>query len=262
MPKVITSRENPLYKHLKHLVESGRQRRVSGQTLLDGEHLLRVYLDRVGPPLALILRQSAVGNLPRLTARPLKNVERIVLADSLFDALSPVQTPTGVLTQIEIPPQRAYRREFCLLLEDIQDPGNLGAMLRSAAAAGVDTVYLSKGCADAWSPKVLRGGQGAHFFLGLVEHADLLQVIPTLPAVVATDARAVDTLYDLDLTGPVAFAFGNEGAGLSPALMAAARRRVRIPMPGDMESLNAAAAAAVCVFERVRQRQQPRHGLQ
>jgi TrmH family RNA methyltransferase len=141
-----------------------------------------------------------------------------------------------------------------LLLEDIQDPGNLGSMLRTAAAAGADTVYLSKGCTDAWSPKALRGGMGAQFQLALHEHADLITAARDFPGkVIATSLAAGDSLYALDLRGPSAFVFGNEGAGLSAELLAAASHRIRIPMPGQMESLNAAAAAAICLFERVRQ---------
>jgi TrmH family RNA methyltransferase len=141
-----------------------------------------------------------------------------------------------------------------VLLEDIQDPGNLGAILRSAAAAGVQTIYLSKHCADVWSPKVLRAGMGAHFVLSIQENADLPQVAQGLPGMlIAMSLDADQSLFDLQLTGPVAFAVGNEGVGLSTELAQMATQRVKIPMPGAVESLNAAAAAAVCLFERVRQ---------
>ena len=144
--------------------------------------------------------------------------------------------------------------QFCVLLEAIQDPGNLGAMLRTAAAAGVDAVYLSKGCAEVWSPKALRAGMGAQFALALHEHADLTLIARELKSLIATSLDAQQSLYDLDLSGPVAFVFGNEGAGLSPALLDTATHQVKIPMPGKVESLNVAAAAAVCLFECVRQR--------
>ena len=117
----------------------------------------------------------------------------------------------------------------------------------------MDAVYLSEGCADAWSPKALRGGQGAHFVLPIIERADLLQVIADFNGQTLATSLHGESLYALDLTQPVAFVIGNEGAGLSDALLAAAGQRVHIPMPGNVESLNAAAAAAVCLFERVRQ---------
>ncbi len=147
---------------------------------------------------------------------------------------------------------------FSLLLDDVQDPGNVGSMLRTAAAAGVAQVLLSKHCAFAWSPKVLRAGQGAHFLVEIHEDVDLATWAAAYRAaggeVVATVAAGGTSLYAAPLGGRVALAIGNEGAGLTPALAALATQRVTIPMPGGMESLNAAAAAAVCLFECVRQR--------
>jgi TrmH family RNA methyltransferase len=179
----------------------------------------------------------------------------IELSSALLAELSPVETPTGILAVIEIPrmtPDPAP--DFCLLLEDVQDPGNLGSILRTAAAAGVRTAWLSSGCCDAWSPRVLRGGMGAHFSLHIVEHADLAQVLACFPGMsVATSLHAEKSLFELDLTGPVAILLGNEGAGLSRQMELAAGTRVTIPMPGQVESLNVAAAAAICLFERVRQ---------
>jgi len=141
------------------------------------------------------------------------------------------------------------------LLEDIQDPGNVGSMLRSAAAAGVHDVLLSKSCAFAWSPKVLRAAQGAHFALNIVEGADLLAFVAHYAGQVVALVPAVSkALYDLDLAKSTAFVIGNEGAGLSAELLAAVSVHATIPMPGKSESLNAAAAAAICLFEMARQR--------
>jgi TrmH family RNA methyltransferase len=131
-------------------------------------------------------------------------------------------------------------------------------MLRSAAAAGVTQVYLSRHCAFAWSPKVLRAGQGAQFHLDIHEDVDLpawaAAYAESRGSVVAAIASGGSSLYAATLRGRVALAIGNEGSGLSPTLRAAATHRVTIPMPGGIESLNAAAAAAVCLFECVRQR--------
>jgi len=116
-------------------------------------------------------------------------------------------------------------------------------------------VCLSKGSAFAWSPKVLRAGQGAHFGLAIRENVALVEVLAAFKgAVVATEPGAPVSVFDLDLRGPVAWIFGNEGAGISGALAEQATHRARIPMPGGAESLNVAAAAAVCLFEAVRQR--------
>jgi TrmH family RNA methyltransferase len=130
----------------------------------------------------------------------------------------------------------------------------MGSMLRTAAAAGVKHVFLSKGCVFAWSPKVLRAGQGAHFFLAIHEHAALAEIAGVYRGTVATtDVRTGASLFEVDLRGPVAWIFGSEGAGVSPELAETAGLRVRVPMPGAVESLNVAAAAAVCLFEQVRQ---------
>ena len=128
-------------------------------------------------------------------------------------------------------------------------------MLRSAAAAGVAQVMLSSGCAFAWAPKVLRSAQGAHFHLSIHEDVDLAAWARAYRGkVVATAVDAGQSLYTADLTGPVAIVVGNEGTGITRGVRAAARLTVNIPMPGRFESLNAAAAAAVCLFECVRQR--------
>jgi TrmH family RNA methyltransferase len=141
-------------------------------------------------------------------------------------------------------------------VEGLPDPANLGSMLRTAAAAGLKQVFLGTGCAFAWSPKVLRAGQGAHFALSIYEGVALGPLAARFPGtVVATDPHGGASLFALDLTGPIAWVFGGEGTGVSPALGAHATVRARIPMPGPAESLNVAAAAAVCLFEQVRQRE-------
>ncbi|MDA8328270.1 MAG: RNA methyltransferase [Betaproteobacteria bacterium] len=248
----IESSQNAFFKTLKHLADSAQQRREKGQTLLDGEHLIEAYLAGGGIPIRLLVTDNQA--LMRWQTR-CPQVPISVMAPQLLSALSPVKTPSGVMALIAVPMGiHLPAPHFSVLLEHIQDPGNLGAMLRSAAAAGVDTVYLSEGCADVWSPKVLRGGMGAHFSLHLVERADLIGIAARFSGTVySTALDAPRNLYECNLTGNVAFAFGNEGAGLSSDLRAATHQAVRIPMPGRMESLNAAAALAICLFERVRQ---------
>jgi TrmH family RNA methyltransferase len=167
-----------------------------------------------------------------------------------------------MLALVDVPPAGAVPPgDFCLLIDGVQDPGNVGSMLRSAAAAGVTDVLLSPPSAFAWSPKVLRAGQGAHFRLRLHEDVDLPAWASAYRAagghVVATVVAQAGAIFATALTGRLALAIGNEGAGLSAALLAAADRRATIPMPGGFESLNAAAAAAVVLFEAVRQRGAP-----
>ena len=256
--KYITSHDNPFFKELKKLVGSSRQRHKAGQALLDGAHLLQSYLASGNNPLHLLVTEAAQRDR-EIAALLGKNagVPLTQLNDSLFAELSALKTPSGILALIEQlqPKVSAAQSNFCLLLEDIQDPGNLGSMLRSAAAAGCDAVFLSKGCADAWSPKVLRAGMGGHFALSIHERVDLLAVAAAFQGtLLAASLRAKINLYDCDLRGKLAFAVGNEGAGLSGDLLAVTSQRITIPMPGQVESLNAAAAAAICLFEAVRQR--------
>jgi TrmH family RNA methyltransferase len=180
-----------------------------------------------------------------------------LLSDSLYDSLSTVESPTGVLASVRTPAPRPAPADarLVLLLDDIQDPGNVGTLLRSAAAAGADHVLLSPGCAFAWSPKVLRAAMGAHFVVNVVEGADLAAWVGAYKGTsIALDGRGDKSLYDLDLRANVALLVGNEGAGLSAALRAAASTRARIPISTRMESLNAAAAGTVALFEAARQR--------
>ncbi len=253
--KTITSRENPLLKSTRKLATSTKERKKAGKTLLDGIHLIAAYHQAGGLPEAVMVSVSAQDH-PEIrdflhTVSP-ENL--IILSDALFRDISTVDTPTGIVALIRIPQPAEGETDCCALLEDVQDPGNLGSILRSAAAAGIGRIHLSPGCADAWSPKVLRAGMGAHFHLAIHENSDLVAAAQNFPGqVVATTLDAENTLFNLDLTGPTAFIIGNEGAGISENLLEAADSMAMIPMPGAAESLNAAAAAAICFFERVRQ---------
>ena len=131
----------------------------------------------------------------------------------------------------------------------------MGSILRTAVAPGTRQVFLSRTSVFAWAPKFVRAGMGAHFFLSIYEGLDLAEVGRSFGGtIIATAPRAPISLYDVDLRGDVAWLFGNEGAGLSSEAKAIATKQVRIPMPGPAESLNVAAAAAICLFEQIRQR--------
>ena len=254
--KSISSRDNVLFKQLKKLTNSARERRDCGKTLLDGMHLLEAYRASGAVAEWVVIADSALQQTEmQVFLQQIGSWPVLTIADSLFAEISPVDTPTGILAMIAIAPVAVpQNNDFVLLLEDIQDPGNVGAILRSAAAAGVSTAYLSTACADVWSPKVLRSAMGAHFSLAMVERADLAQVAEQFSGkVLATVPDAEQSIYALDLTGSVALLVGNEGAGLSAELQAYANACVHIPMQPAMESLNVAAATSVCLFERVRQ---------
>lgn len=255
--KRIDSRQNAHFKALQRLVDSSRERKKTGMSLLDGAHLINVYRDHVGAPEQLVVSAAGLENpeIRALMKHP-PALDTLVLSDVLFKEISPVINPTGVMAVVRTPLPRPVppKLDACIMLEDLQDPGNLGSILRSAAAAGVKHVLLSKQSVHAWSPRVLRAGMGAHFMLQVYEQADLGNVADAFAGtVVATCAGATHSLFETDLSGNVALLFGNEGAGLSAALRKKAHAEISIPMPGKTESLNVAASVAVCLFERVRQ---------
>jgi TrmH family RNA methyltransferase len=255
--KSIASRENPRYKQLARLADSSQARKREGLSLLDGVHLVSSYLAHVGEPDTLAVSESGLAHAEIAALLAEYPGEVLQLPDNLFHSISQVEHGTGILAAAATPrPELPERIEGdCLLIESLQDPGNLGSLLRSAAAAGVGRVLLSPQSVYAWSPKVVRAGQGAHFSLLIHEGVDLAGLLPRMQApLVATSSYAEQSLFDADLRGPVAWLVGNEGAGVSPAMLEAARLRVRIPMASSTESLNVAAAGAICMFEALRQR--------
>ncbi len=182
----------------------------------------------------------------------------IEVPENLYERVSSLDQGVGVLFVISTPKSEEppVLKTDALLLDAIQDPGNVGAMLRTAAAAGVSDIYLSAGSASVWSPKVLRAGMGAHFTLTIHEGVDLKTLVSSagIP-VVATSLTATETLYQKDLTAPHAWLFGNEGAGVSDELLKLCEKNaIIIPQTDGVESLNVAAATAVCLFEQRRQR--------
>jgi len=262
----VTSRQNPRLVEAAALISSSRDRRKAGRCVLEGEHLIEVYLDRVGLPVTLIVVEDRQSD-PRLQVLVARVPERdvICVSETLFGEVSTLPAAVGVLAVVNTPASTLPPPAgFHLLLDDVQDPGNVGTILRTAAAAGVEQVLLSKHCAFAWSPKVLRAGQGAHFLTTIVEDVDLVAWSHAFQAcghVVATVASGGADLYGTAFAPRVAIMIGNEGAGLSAALLDQSNARITIPMPGGAESLNAAAAAAVVLFECVRQRRTPHNGL-
>lgn len=255
--KIMTSSDNPRFRGLLKLAQSSRERRSAGLSLLDGIHLVAAYAERVGAPGEIVLSRSGAESAEVRMLLAAQGIDdALLLSDALFRQLSSVATPTGIMAVVPTPrvavPDRLTGSG--VWLEDIQDPGNVGSILRSAAAAGIETVCLSRHSVHAWSPRVLRAGMGAHFTLRIIEGVDLLALAGIYSgAIVATAVNHGVPVFNADLTGDVALLFGNEGAGLSPELAALARETVHIPMPGRAESLNVGAAAAVCLFERVRQ---------
>jgi TrmH family RNA methyltransferase len=254
----IRSAANDHYRNLLRLGGSARERRRSAQTVIEGIHLIEAYLDRYGDLRTMFVPERALA-LPEHAALIARQGRApTVLADPLFERASQVGHGNGPLAVIDVPVLALPELidSDAVYLDRIQDPGNLGTILRTCAAVGVRTVMLSPEATPAWSPKALRAGMGAHFHLQIHEEvpATMLgeRVRVELLGLRADDAQC---LYDVDLLAPVVWLLGNEGAGLAGELLALpGARAVSIPQAGAVESLNVATAAAVALYEQFRQR--------
>ena len=254
----IRSAANDQYRNLLRLAGSARERKRSAQTVIEGIHLVEAWLERHGelrtlfvPERALALPEHA-ALIARLGSSPK------VLADPLFERASQVGHGNGPLAVVDVPAPAlpALIERDAVYLDRIQDPGNLGTILRTCAAVGVTDVMLAPETTPAWSPKVLRSGMGAHFHLQIYEGVSS-QLLLERSTIDLLSLRASDAqcLYDADLVAPVVWLLGNEGAGLAPELLTLPRSRaVSIPQASAVESLNVATAAAVALYEQLRQR--------
>lgn len=254
--KTIQSGDNAWFKNLRALAHEPSAVRRLDQAWLEGVHLAAAALDAGLRVLALVCTREGVEQpeIAELVGRV--GDERVVLLSSaLFRQVSAVQHGRQVGLLVRRPGDAEPRPGSAVVLDRVQDAGNVGALLRTAAAAGAGAVYCLRGCAGAWTPKVLRAGMGAHFAVPVLEDLSWQDIEARLPRpCYATAAQATRGLYELDLRGDVTWVFGNEGAGVDPALLERCDAAVGIPLPGRVESLNVAAAAAVCLYEGVRQR--------
>jgi TrmH family RNA methyltransferase len=259
--KTITSRDNPLYKELKQLATSSQARRKAGRTLLDGVHLCQAYLELRGAPHQCIVSETALqhAEVADIVARCEQHKAHVTaLPDALYNTVTLVEHGVGLMFLVDTPVRTvdAPLAVNAVLLDNLQDPGNVGSILRSAAAAGITRVYCSAGTAFCWSPKVLRAAMGAHFVLEIFENVDLAALIEAAQVcVVATSGYATTRLYEAELRRPVAWLFGHEGQGVADDLLSLSDLQVVVPHLGQIESLNVAACAAVCFFEQLRQNQ-------
>ncbi len=245
-PVLITARDNPLLKELRKLSQDGSAYRKLGRCWVEGDHLARAALQRGVQPAVVVLAESAwpaLGGEFGLVAR-----KTVLLPDSLFDGISGLESPARLGLVLDLPAEAAVQAgQAAVILDRVQDAGNVGSILRSAAAFGFRQVIAIKGTAALWSPKVLRAGMGAHFALHLVEGVEpgALQGLH-LPLLV-TSSHQGELLHRASLPWPCAWVLGHEGQGVGAELMARAAQSVRIAQPGGEESLNVAAAAAICL---------------
>ncbi len=261
MSECIASAANERFRRLLGLATSARERREQGLAVIEGVHLVQAWLERGGAAadeaqLFVPRRAPASAEIRALLARFPRPAT--VLDDRLFARASQVEQGGGPLAIVPLPqpPLPARLDDDAVFLDRIQDPGNVGSILRTCAAVGVRRVIASPGAAQCWSPKVLRAAMGAHFHLEIHEGVEPSQLRERAAvAVRAADAAAATPLFRADLRAPALWLFGNEGQGLDPALRAwPAVSAIAIPQQPAVESLNVGVAAAVCLYEQWRQR--------
>ncbi len=254
-PLRITSRDNPLLVRVRRLARDGSAYRSLGglgQIWLEGDHLCAALRARGGAAAQAVITEEAWRDMALRELACWAGKVAIVPAP-LFAALSALESPAGIGFVLDLPVAAAIDPLApSVVLDRVQDSGNVGSILRSAAAFGAAQVLALKGTAALWSPKVLRAGMGAHFALRLVEGLDVEALAALQVPLVATSSHIGAALPDASLPAPCAWVLGHEGQGVSAALLQRCALQVRIPQPGGEESLNVAAAAAVCLYESLR----------
>jgi TrmH family RNA methyltransferase len=242
---LIRSRDNPKVQRWRLLARDARERRAQGRAIIEGPHLVDTWVRHRGAPVCIMASDAARAGAT------------VMLSEEAMAAISDVRTPQGIAAEIAIPRHDAPLSDApaCVFLDAVQDAGNVGAILRSACALGTLDIVLGPGCADPWSPKVLRAAAGAHALLRIREAGDLGTAVEAFGGPVYwTSPKGGKPLAELDLRGRAGWIFGSEGQGVSKSLAGRAGAAVSIPMPGETESLNVAAAAAICLYEQSRQR--------
>jgi TrmH family RNA methyltransferase len=246
-PVSITSRDNPLLKELRKIGQDNTAYRNAGRFWVEGDHLCSAALHRGQKPVVAVFTEAYWPLAPAEYAQ--SAIKNIVVPVALFRELSGLESPAGVGFVLDLPVSAMLQTTVStVILDRVQDAGNVGSILRSAGAFGFRQVVALKGTAALWSPKVLRAGMGAHFGLNLLEGVELDELLALEVPVVVTSSHHGELIQKLRLPQPCAWAFGHEGQGVCRELMARTKVQVRISQPGGEESLNVAAAAAICLY--------------
>lgn len=243
----IQSRDNPLLKELRRLSQDSTAYRKQGRVWLEGDHLCRAALARGLAPQIAVFSESYWPKAPAEWAATAGKT--VVISDALWSEFSGLESPAPMGFVMALPLATPLLPDVAtVILDRVQDAGNVGSILRSAAAFGFKQVVALKGTAALWSPKVLRAGMGAHFGLQLIEGLEADALLALRVPLVVTSSHEGAYLHEQVLPSPCAWVMGHEGQGVSPALMARAQVSVRIAQPGGEESLNVGAAAAICLY--------------
>ncbi len=253
-PRTISSRDNPLLVRVRKLLADPGGYRKLGEVWLEGDHLCAAFAQRGGRALQAVV-SSEGWQRPALRELAGQAAAVAIVPAELMAGLSSLESPSAIGFVVATPTAPALTPDApSVVLDRLQDAGNVGAILRSASAFGFTQALALKGTAALWSPKVLRAGMGAHFGLRLVEGLEPEALSALRVPLLATSSHATQALHEVDLPWPCAWVLGHEGQGVSVALAQRCALSLRIPQPGGEESLNVAAAAAVCLYESARQR--------
>jgi TrmH family RNA methyltransferase len=238
----LTSKDNSKVKRWAKLAQDARYRKSERSALIEGPHLVAALQATGGKASAILVTEQALQDKE---IAGLAGKSPIIVSESVFRSIVEAENPPGIAAEIAIPQPKGSSGDV-VFLEGVQDPGNVGAIIRSAAAFGLGEVVLDQACADAWSPRALRAGMGGHFNLSLrqVARLDFAGFDGTL---LCTVARGGKSLKEASLQGRLGWIFGGEGRGVSQE--AERQAKVKITIPIAAESLNVAAAAAVCFYE-------------
>ncbi len=254
----ITSAQNEQLHKLVKLLKQKKEREQQQSIVLEGIHLINAYLEQNrAESVRVFIHEDKLlhPEIQSLIAHHTFN-KCYLIHNKAFARLHDNSSVQDILAIVPLPQStRLPCQDSCVLLENVQDAGNVGTILRSTAAAGIRHVLLNNGCADVYSPKVLRAAMGAHFLLNLATDVNLIDFIEHFQGdslATALNPRA-KSLFETKMSGQIALIMGNEGSGVSPPLQRLATHCLHIPMQGQTESLNVAMAATVCLFERVRQ---------
>jgi TrmH family RNA methyltransferase len=246
----ITSRDNPLLKSIRRLAQDPSAYRKQGKVWLEGDHLCRAARDKGVKPLQVVLTQGLWQSAPLIWSDICEQV--FVVPDTLFASLSSLGSPAQMGFVLDcLQETQVLSNMPTVVLDRVQDAGNVGAILRCASAFGFKQVLAMKGTAALWSAKVLRAGMGAHFGMHLIEGCAMDCLSHLDMPLIATSSHQGPFLHQLiaerALPSVCAWVMGHEGQGVSDGIMALAQLQVRIAQPGGEESLNVASAAAICL---------------
>jgi RNA methyltransferase, TrmH family len=246
---VLSSRDNARVKRWAKLARDARYRRAEKRALIEGPHLLAAVLEHGQKPVALLATEAGIADREISSLISGSGLRPILLAESVFRRVVDAENPPGVAAEIAIPASLAKKTGHAVFLEGVQDPSNVGAIIRTAAAFGVGRVVLDRACADPWSPKALRAGMGGHFQLCISSVQAFEDELSRFQGkLLCTVPKDGEPLRDADLAGRLGWIFGAEGRGVSAAAARHAALRITIPMAAGVQSLNVAAAAAICLY--------------